>query len=129
MKNQQWLIVIASLLLTTARAHHSNAVFERSQSMTLTGTVTKFEWTNPHVWIWFATLAQDGSEQVWGLESGAPVQLRKAGFQWDSFKKGDKVTFELHPLRSGETGGQFVKATFADGHVLETPDPAAKEAN
>lgn len=114
-------------LFTCAQAHHSNAVFERGKFVTLTGTVTKFEWTNPHVWVWFVRLQADGAEQVWGLESAAPIQLRKAGFKWDSFKPGDKVTFVLHPLRSGQPGGQFVSAKFADGHLLETPDPAAKE--
>lgn len=128
MLSMRKLVVTAMVtgVVSGAAAHHSNAVFERNKDVTLSGTVTKFEWTNPHVWIWFMATLPDGSQQEWALESAAPVQLRKAGFTWQSFKAGDKVSFVLHPLRSGQPGGQFVKATFADGRVIETPDPAAK---
>ena len=120
------VLIIALTMQSPGYAHHANSMFDQNIDMTLSGTVTKFEWTNPHVWIWFMADMPDGSQQEWALESGAPIQLRKAGFKWDSFKSGDKVTFELHPRRSGQPAGQFVRAIFADGRVLLTSDPAAQ---
>jgi prepilin-type processing-associated H-X9-DG protein len=112
---------------TCANAHHSTAIFDHSKTETISGTVRKYEWANPHVWIFVSVPQADGSVINYGFESGAPVQLRARGITYQSFRTGDRVTITMHPLKNGQNGGQFITATFADGHVLKTPDPAAYE--
>ncbi|MFT3905661.1 MAG: DUF6152 family protein [Steroidobacteraceae bacterium] len=126
MKLRMQLTLLGALALGTAQAHHSTAMFDTGSVRTLNGTIEKFEWTNPHVWIWIVVPRTDGGNDTWGIESAAPVQLRREGLAWDSFKTGDKVTMTIHPMKSGETGGQFLTATFADGHKLSSRDPAAQ---
>ena len=112
-------------LFTKRRLPYSTATFDLSRTVTLRGTVQTFEWTNPHVWVWVSVPGAGGDVVVWGVESGPPVILHRSGFSRYSFRAGDRLTMIIHPLKSGQHGGQFMIATFADGHVLRTPDPAA----
>ena len=122
--------LLAALLCAsmTAQAHHSIAMFDNSKVVTLEGTVYKFEWTNPHVWLWMTVAGEDGVTQTWGFESGAPVQLKRGGLAWDSFKAGDKISITFHPAKSGETGGQLLAAILADGTKYRTKDPSLQAA-
>ncbi|HTP39320.1 MAG TPA: DUF6152 family protein [Steroidobacteraceae bacterium] len=106
-----------------AQAHHSFAMFDNSKTVTLTGTVYKFEWSNPHVWLWLSVPGAAGASTVWGLESGAPTQLKREGLKWDSFKSGDAITVTLRPMKNGEPGGRLMGATFADGRQFRSQDP------
>ena len=119
--------IAATLLTAPGMAHHSTAVFDHSRTETISGTIKKYEWANPHVWIFVTVPQADGNAITYGFESSAPVQLRSRGITYQSFKPGDRVTITMHPLKNGQSGGQFITATFADGRVLKTPDPAAVE--
>jgi hypothetical protein len=107
----------AAVLVTPAQSHHSFAMFDLSRSITINGTVSKFEWTNPHSWLWLTVEDDKGVSQQWGIETGSPSMLQRRGLQRTTFKPGDKVAIELHPMRDGLPGGNFMKATFPDGHV------------
>ena len=85
-----------------AFAHHSFAAeFDANQPVKLTGTVTKVEWTNPHIWFFMDVKNEDGSAANWGFEMGGPGQLLRAGWKRDSMKIGDVVTVDARRARDG----------------------------
>jgi len=102
----------------TVAAHHSFAPFDLTKEKTITGTVSKFEWTNPHSWVWVDVPNEKGGVDSWAVEGMSPNYLARRGWTKTTLKPGDKVTMSVRPLKSGENGGMFVRATLADGRVL-----------
>ncbi len=93
-----------------ALAHHSMAAeYDDKKPVTLRGAVTKFDWTNPHVWVWIDVAASGGTTN-WGVELPSRVELRRAGWTGDSVKVGDVVTVEGSAARNGDKqiGGKSV---------------------
>ena len=111
--------LLAPLSLPVA-AHHSGAMFDDTKSITLTGTVKSFQWTNPHCWIQVLVPAKNGPVE-WSVEMGAPFEVFRTGWRPVTLKAGDRITVVLHPLRDGKPGGLFVSATSADGKPLGKP--------
>jgi hypothetical protein len=91
------LVVFAlwSLLAAAeAMAHHSFAAeFDASKPITVTGTVTRIEWTNPHTWF-YLDVKHEGGVTNWGMEMGSPNSLMRAGWKRTSMNPGDVVTVE-----------------------------------
>lgn len=108
------VIAAASPLL----AHHSFAMFDTAKRLTMSGTVTAFEWTNPHVYIEIDVPDDKGTVKHWSVELGSPSILMQAGWKFTDVKVGDKITVVLNPLRSGEPGGLLAQVTVRDGRVL-----------
>jgi hypothetical protein len=102
----------------TLLAHHSFAMFDTAKRLTMSGTVTGFEWTNPHVYIELDVPDDKGVVKHWSVELGSPSILMQAGWKFSDVKVNDKITVVLNPLRSGEAGGLLVTATVRDGRVL-----------
>jgi hypothetical protein len=120
-------LVATTLLLTgtaTLSAHHSFAPFNMDTEKTISGTVKKFDWTNPHTWIWVDVANDKGGVDTWGIEGMSPNFLGRRGWTKNSLKAGDKVTIVIRPLRDGSPGGMFVRATLADGHELRSSGQA-----
>lgn len=105
------------IFIAAAPAHHSFAQFG-SSTMQIEGTVTKFEWTNPHAWIWLEVPDGKGGSVQWALECQSPSGLSRHGWNRKTLQSGDKVTADLHPMRDGSNAGEFVKITRSDGSVL-----------
>lgn len=102
-----------------ASAHHSFAMFDADKTVSISGTVKEFEWTNPHAWL--RVMVQDqasGKQLQWALEMGSPGQQAGRGWKPDSVKPGDKVTITLHPLKDGSRGGQLLSAVLPSGQQL-----------
>jgi len=100
------LLAVALPLAAPARAHHSFAAeFDAKQPVTLTGTVTKVEWTNPHVWFYIDVKDSNGKVTNWGMEMGGPNGLLRAGWTRNSMKPGDVVTVDGFKARSGNPIG------------------------
>jgi uncharacterized protein DUF6152 len=98
------LVMCAAALAASERAlaHHSFAAeFDETKPVKLTGTVTKVEWANPHIWFFMDVKNQDGSTTNWGFEMGGTGQLVRAGWKRDSMKLGDVVTVEARRARDG----------------------------
>ena len=85
-----------------ARAHHSFAAqYDANKPVTLKGTVTKVEWTNPHARFYIDVTDADGKIVNWNLELASPNYLKRAGWSSTSLKEGDEVTVEGSLARSG----------------------------
>ncbi len=105
-----------------AFAHHSFALFDHQNRITVTGTVLKFEWTNPHVFIQLEV--PDGTaNKHYTVECASPNVLTRVGWKFNDVKQGDKVTLLINPLRNGQPGGMLEKATLADGRELSDGNP------
>jgi hypothetical protein len=105
-------------------AHHSFAVFDHTQTFTVTGTVTRFQWTNPHGFLEIDYRAADETTKHYTIELTSINMLTRAGWTSRSVKPGDTITAMVAPLLSGEPGGLLMELKFADGRKLEAPVPA-----
>ena len=124
--NRKWLFnsllaVSFGFVAAAASAHHSFATFDMSKQMTVTGTVKEFQWQNPHIWIYLVVKDKEQTD-VWEVEGGSLVGLKREGWTKDAFKPGDKVTITIHPKRDGTHGGSFIQGTTADGKTLGKPN-------
>ena len=109
------------LQLTPVWAHHSGAIWDQSKTLTLSGTVREFQWTNPHCWIQLLVPAGDvtgSSTQEWSIEMASPIQVLQGGWKPGTVKAGDLVQVTLHPARDGRHAGNFISAVAADGKSL-----------
>jgi hypothetical protein len=118
------LVAVAAMLAaSSALAHHSFAMFDQSKSVTVQGTIKDFRWTNPHVFIQLLVKAADGSEVEWSIEMTSPEHLARVGWRPGTLKPGDAVTLEIHPMRDGTAGGQYVSGSGPDGPLAGSPAP------
>jgi hypothetical protein len=99
-------------------AHHSFAMFDSTKKTTLIGTVTEFQWTNPHSYIEMDVSNETGAVKHWSVEMGSPSILQPGGWKHNTLKPGDKVTVILNPLKNGDPGGLLVQASLPDGRKL-----------
>jgi len=111
-----------AMVLNTAAAHHSFAIFDAKKSVTLHGVVKQFLWTNPHVFIQLMADGETGAAATeWSIEMSSPEHLVRAGWKPGTLKSGDPVTLVIHPVRNGIKGGQFVSRIAADGTQIDLP--------
>lgn len=115
--------LVPALLLvaaTCAQAHHSYAMFDGSRPMTVSGVVAKFEWTNPHVfvWVYVPSATSQGKYDLFAFENGSPMATSRLGWSATALKYGDKIKIDYVPLRDGRNGGHITQVTLPDGRVL-----------
>ena len=101
-----------------ALAHHSFAMFDNEHQMKVVGTVSKFDWTNPHVYIQLEVVDADGKVHPYAVECANPGILNRVGWKFNLVKPGDKVKLIVAPLRSGEQGGLLHEIVLPDGRVF-----------
>jgi Family of unknown function (DUF6152) len=90
--------MLAALLVVAAapsEAHHSFAAeYDSTKPVTVTGVVTRIEWTNPHAYIYVDVTEKDGKVTNWGFEMGPPHMLQRAGWKKNSLSIGEQVVVE-----------------------------------
>lgn len=121
--NVQTLVILAGcgLLLGAAdvTAHHSFAAqYDRNQPVTITGTVTMLEWTNPHARLYVDEVTEDGETISWDLELGPPNGLMRLGWRRDSLQPGTEVTVEGFRSRTEETVANARTVKLSDGREV-----------
>jgi len=114
--------LLLAVPLAPALAHHSFAMFDQKKVMTLKGTVTEFQWTNPHSFLEI-DVPSGGKIQHWSIELNSPNNLKRQGWLRTSIKGGDKVTVRINPLRDGKPGGLFLDVVLPNGKVLDSGLP------
>jgi len=108
-------------------AHHSTtAEFDVAHRMTLSGTLTKVDWVNPHIVVFIDAKDPKGAGNVaWKFESNPPAWFRRVGVSRADFAKaiGQTVTVEGNRAKDGSQYGYLLKITYADGNALELVIP------
>jgi hypothetical protein len=122
------LLILGLLLAGPASAHHSvQAQFDIHKTFTVSGTVAKVEWINPHSYLTINVKDADGKVQKWAFELGGPGALRRAGMSREDrggLKPGDEVTASGLAAKDGSTTGFLQELKLADGRVFKfTADP------
>jgi len=114
------MLAIAGVSLS---AHHSFAVFDMTAEKTITGVVSKFEWTNPHTFIFVDVTNDKGVTETWAIEGMSPNYLGRRGWSKNSVKPGEKITVSVRPLKEGKPGGMFIRAQVGDRVLMPTGAP------
>jgi hypothetical protein len=100
----------AGAVAAPALAHHSAAMFEEKKTVTVEGVVKKFEYTNPHSWLWIDVSDKDGKVTTWGFEAEGPSTLQRAGIRPSEFRVGTKLTMTGRPMKDGRPAAIWVSA-------------------
>ena len=104
------------LFASSASAHHSFAAYEPDKQIKLSGVVSEFKWTNPHVYITLdARDSQSAETKHWLIECASTSILNRAGWRFNLIKPGDKITVIVAPLRNGEPAALLKQMILADG--------------
>jgi len=115
--------------LSSASAHHSFAAeFDRDMPITVTGTVTKVEWANPHARFYIDAKDESGKTVNWDFELASPNGLMRRGWNRNSMKLGDVVTVTGHRAKNNPLVGNASSVTLADGKKLFAGSSIENEA-
>jgi hypothetical protein len=118
-------ITISGLFSGAAFAHHGVAGYDMTKTVTLHGTVSKFDWSNPHVVVYVDAKSDNGEMQHWTIEFAAPIHMVRAGWTKNAMKTGDDITIDTHPSRNGAPVGISSTITFILKTVVNgTPLPS-----
>ena len=120
-----WLIAIILATAGAAFAHHSFAVYDHTHTLNLKGTVTRWQWSNPHAYLDIDVKDDKGVVRHYVLEGTSINMLQRTGWRSNMIKAGDQVTAIAAPLLNGEPGGLLLEITLANGEKKELPVPAA----
>src|SRR5262245_42033552 len=117
------VIVLAGIGLfvtaAPARAHHSFAAeYDASRTLTMTGTVTKVEWTNPHAHFFMDARETSGGVANWSVELAGPKALAQCGWRMDTLHVGDEVTVQGASAKDGSHHANARLVTLPGGRVL-----------
>lgn len=118
---QLLLVVAIGVVSVSARpdAHHSFAAeFDASKAVRVTGTLTKVEWTNPHIYFYLDAKDESGNVVKWTCESGAPGALSRRGFKRGDLKLGDTIVVDGYRAKNGANMMDARRVTLADGRIV-----------
>jgi len=110
------LVIVAPVF-----AHHSEtAEYDVTKPVKVTGTISKVEWMNPHIWFYVDVKDENGKITTWGFSSAPPGMLLRRGITKDVLKIGALVNVEGSRARDGSNNASGRKVTFADGRNVFT---------
>lgn len=107
-----------------AHAHHSFAMFDNKNHIRLEGTVKRFQWTNPHVYIELEVQEEDGTTTRWTIECANPGILSRIGWKFNMIKEGEEIIVVIAPLRTGKSGALLKQVKLPDGTKMANGGPA-----
>ena len=112
------IVVVGGLRLAgvPASAHHAFAAeFDANQPVTLTGTLTRVEWINPHGWLYINVEGPEGTVEAWRIETGAPNSLLRRGVRTADFEIGVELVVEGFLAKRAPMVANGRDVTFVDG--------------
>ena len=125
------LLAVVAVCATSVQAHHPFAAeFDVNKPVTLTGTLTRMEWVNPHGWI-YIDVVENGKTVNWAIEAGGPTALLRRGLRKTDFPTGLEVVVEGYRAKSGAPKANGRTVTLKDGRnfFLGASDTGAAPSN
>ena len=115
-----FLVGVAAFVASNlSLAHHSHSMFDHSEEVSVTGTVTKFSFRNPHVFLFIDVKNENGEVLNYWIEmSNIPNMIRR-GVGYKTFEPGDEVTVNMWRLKDGRPGGNYTTIVAADGKTYD----------
>jgi hypothetical protein len=112
--------VLASVAAGTPLiGHHSfAATYDATKAIRITGTLTKVQWTNPHIYFYLEVTTDDGQVVEWSCESAAPGALSRRGFKRSSLQIGDTLVVDGYQAKNGSRLMDARRVTLADGRIV-----------
>src|SRR5262249_49915360 len=107
------VLFVVSLFLVSSplSAHHASGIYDRDHLVTVSGTVSKYMFTNPHVLIYVDVKDDQGNVETWIAESASPLRLARVGWNTKTLKAGDEITVTGAPVKTGRKIMSIVKVT------------------
>jgi len=117
------LAVLGLVIAGPALSHHSFAMYDNTRSITVKGTVSKWQWTNPHAYLEIDAPGEGGAMTHYVLEGTSINLMVRAGWRSNMIKVGDKVTAVAAPTKDGKASGLLLEVTFANGETKNMSIP------
>jgi hypothetical protein len=117
--------LLALVMAGTVQAHHSFAMYDHTRTLTLNGTVTKFQWTNPHAYLELDVKDAKGVVKHYSLEGTSINMMQRIGWRSNMIKFGDNVKAVMAPLLDGNPAGLLLEVTLPSGETKELGVPAS----
>ncbi len=111
--------VLLLLISSPALAHHGTSAYDTSKMTTVKGTVTDFQFNNPHVMISVEAKDDKGKVETWTSEANSPNVLTRHGWNRDIIKKGDQITIIGNRPKNGAKTLRLQKVVLSDGQELD----------
>jgi len=124
MRRSLSMAVIILMTAVAMEAHHSFAMYDHTRTLTLKGTVTKFQWTNPHAYLEIDVKDVKGVVKHYTLEGTSINMMQRIGWRSNMIKFGDAVKVVMAPATSGEPVGLLIEVTLPNGEVKPLGVPA-----
>ncbi len=122
MRSKLFAVLAAGVVLLMVSvpmfAHHGGTQYDTKHPVTMTGTVTEYMFTNPHVQIHFDVTGENGSVEKWVAETASPQRLFGFGWNAKTLKSGDKITVTGAPLKDGNKIVTIIKLVGGNAPVL-----------
>jgi len=114
------LILITLPLATPSFAHHSTAMYNMANPVTVTGTVKRFDWTNPHAYIYLEVTDEKGAKVEWAIEMMSLNHLKSYGWTHATVKAGDVISCTGGSAKSGDPAMLSSLIKLADGRMIKS---------
>lgn len=113
-----WSAALVAAVAPLAAHHSFAAEYDANNQITIAGTITRVEWTNPHTWFFIDVKDPQGKTVNWAIEGGAPTVLYRDGWKPTSIKVGDEVTVTAALAKDGSKKGNAYQFKLADGRCV-----------
>lgn len=122
------LVTALLLIALPAAAHHSRAMYDHENTVTVDGVVRRYEWANPHIHVYVETRTATADPVVWAFETGTTTMMRTRGWTDDMFTPGDHVIVEGYPIRESGRTTALIASIEKTGEALFAPGDDGPQA-
>ena len=112
------VLAVLALIPAQSHAHHSTSPYDRNAHVAIEGTLVRYEWMNPHVYLWVREKTGGGEAVTWQIEGLPPAILRRLGWTKDTLHVGDRVVVHANPSRDPGKRTALLESLDKAGHAV-----------